>query len=173
MAVQLTPPVLITFVNNGGENCLQAETAASSSAVNLQPIDQSFETPNQLWQFGDDNRIYLSSSTAGNEQYCLTFQPPAENGQLLIIHDHDADDASQTWDWNSNPPTIINLGATATTGITYVIDDQYGRTGSDNPVQIWVSIDGSGNQPWAAQLVLKNYFQSNSVSKPLVSSQTA
>lgn len=172
MAVQLTPPVLITFVNNGGETCLQAEAAASGAAVNLQAIDYTFKIPNQFWQFGDDNRIYLFNPTAeGNNPYCLTFQPPAGDGQSLIIHDYDATDANQTWDWNSAPPTIINLGAT-TSETTYVIDDLYGRTGNGNKVQIWEYNEGSGNQPWAAQLVLRNYFQTDSISKPLVSGQT-
>jgi hypothetical protein len=105
---KLTSPVAISLVAIPPV-CLQAGYAGARAEITLQPI--SWDKPNdlQLWQFGDDGRIYLYTPKAP-AQFCVEFTNLAANGQPLQLNKADPSDQTQMWDVSS-PPSIRNVGA--------------------------------------------------------------
>jgi hypothetical protein len=125
--------------------CLQAAYGGVDAIVSLQPMDFTASNELQLWQVGDDNRIYLN-----NTPHCLDFVNPPQNGQVLQLSEVIATDETQKWDLSRLPPALVNIGASGTT--LYMIDNSGGGTGAGNKVQLWNQA-GNDNQRWSFVVV--------------------
>jgi hypothetical protein len=106
---KLTSPVAISLVAIPPV-CLQAVYAGARAEITLQPISWGKKRDGfQLWQFGEDGRIYLYTPEAP-AKFCVEFRNSAENGQPLQLNNADPSDQTQMWDV-SGLPSIRNVGA--------------------------------------------------------------
>ena len=154
----LTPPVVIAFSGNTGANmCMQAPYAGVDAQITLQPIQWQAPWNNlQLWQFGDDGRIYLYTPDA-LAQFCVDFPNPAGNGQPILLNTVIPSDQTQLWNLNVSPQSIANVGAGG-----YFIDNDSGNTGPGNKIEIWAGggAPGNGNEAWMT-LAIPAYYLAN------------
>lgn len=148
----LTSPVAISLARGGPVICLQAGYAGVNAQITLQPI--SWEQPNklQLWQFGDDQRIYLYTPEKP-AQFCVDFSNPAGNAQPLQLAAVIPSDKTQMWNVSS-PLSIENVGA----GSYFV--DSGANPAPGNKVVIY---NGGGaqknsNEAWLPVLIPAFYF---------------
>jgi hypothetical protein len=157
----LTPPLVIAFIGAGATNmCLEAAYEGPDALITLQPIEWNPPPGTrklQLWQFGDDSRIYLYSQ-GGPAELCMDFPHPARNGQPLQLSDGITLNVTQEWDWNTKPSTISNRGA-----LGFFIDNMCGETMPGNRIQIWAS-GGNANEDWTTLIMPTHYLNSHSLS---------
>ena len=149
--VSLTQPVVLRF--DGAwkpEMCAQAQYEGPNAVITLQNVDMSGQTPLQLWQVGNDGRIYLYTPSAP-ATLCLTYQQTGQPGQPLELATANPQDQTQVWNWNQTPPSIINVGASGS-GKAFAIDNNHGSTSPGNQVQLYVS-NGTNAQAWLFQTV--------------------
>lgn len=152
-SLTLTAPVVLAY---GGQvtskMCMQAQDAGTNALITLQPIDYSGNTPLQLFQFGNDGRIYLyNSQNPSAPAFCVTFQGPAEDGAPIALAKPDNSDQTQVWRWQNNL-NLVNVGASSST--TFVIDDDHENTGKGNKIQLYGS-NGTGAQLWITVLLVQ------------------
>ncbi|HEX7722974.1 MAG TPA: RICIN domain-containing protein [Pyrinomonadaceae bacterium] len=160
---KLTPPVVIAWTGPGLTNmCMQAAYSGVDAQITLAPIqwDPPAGQSSQLWQFGDDRRIYVY--TADNPgQFCLDFPNPPQNGQPLTLNDVIASDQTQMWDWNSHPQTLANVGAPG-----FYADDDGGGRNPGTKIQIWTGTgSGNANQVWTPLLMPTYYLNSQTATQ--------
>lgn len=135
---------LIQFNGVGAQMvCLQAAYAGEDAPISIAPVDPAGTTPLQQWSLGDDGRIYLFTA-AGNEQFCVDFPQPPQNGQPLLLSLVQASDSSQQWQFHgdSNMSTLTNVGLPS-----YAIDNDGGGLEPGNRVQVW-QVSNNTNQAW-------------------------
>src|SRR5262245_46290589 len=120
--------------NPHAQMCAQAAQAAGGQSVLLQKIDPRGNTILQQWQFRNDNRIYLYHPKNLEPTFCLTFAGQPGDGAPLALAFPDGTDDNQIW----LPVCFQNLGASKQ-GTSFVLDDKYGSTSANNPLQIYHS----------------------------------
>lgn len=150
--LQLTPPLVIAFAGQADTNtCMAAAQYQGHDApITLQPIQWNSVNGGQLWQFGNDGRIYLYTP-ANPAQFCVDFPSPPQNGSALLLNTVQELDQTQMWNWDSNPGYLINVADP-----TFAIDNNVGDTSPGNKLQVWQQ----GNTPhqlWTP-VMMPTYF---------------
>jgi hypothetical protein len=147
----LTSPVAISLAGTS-IICLQAEYAGVNSQILLQPISWEQSNNLQLWQFGDDQRIYLYTPEAP-AQFCVDFSNPAGNAQPLQLTTVISSDKTQMWDMSS-PLSIRNVGAKS-----YFVDSGNNHA-PGNKVVIYAGggAKQNSNEAWLPVLIPAFYF---------------
>ena len=160
---KLTTPLVIAWTGPGLTNmCMQAQYPGVDAPITLQPIrwNPPAGESSQLWQFGDDGRIYVYTPDTP-AQFCIDFPNPAQNGQPLTLNSVIGSDQTQTWNWDSNPQTLANVGAPG-----MYADDSGGGRNPGTKIQIWGgSGSGNGNQVWTPLMMPTYYLDSQSATQ--------
>jgi hypothetical protein len=150
---KLTPPLLIAFTAQGNtQKCMGAKYSGDGALISLNAIKWNEGGP-QLWQFGNDDRIYLHTPESP-AAFCVGFSGAPTNGLQLQLSVVEPSDKMQMWDWNTQPGYILNIGAGG-----FAIDNNDGRTGPENRIQIWEK----GNTPhqiWTPEMMPSYYLKS-------------
>lgn len=153
---KLTPPLLIAFTAKGNtQTCMRAEYSGDAALITLNTIKWNEGGP-QLWQFGNDDRIYLHTPESP-AAFCVGFSGAPKNGLQLQLSVVEPSDKMQMWDWNKQPGYILNIGASGASG--FVIDNDGGRTSPGNRIQIWEK-GNTPNQIWTPEMMPSYYLKS-------------
>ena len=74
----------------------------------LQPVDAT-GTQTQLWQYGSDSRIYLSSTVSNSSPLCIGLQGAPSEENALVLVKADPSDQTQQWTLQTNGPSPASL----------------------------------------------------------------
>ena len=143
---KLSSPVAISLVGVRPIICLQAGYERVNAQITLPQISWQKKPNNlQLWQFGDDQRIYLYTPEK-LAQFCIDFLNPVENAQPLLLAAVIPSDKTQKWKVSSllsienvgAENYFMDSGANPTTGSKVVI--YKGGGAGKNPNEGWLPV---------------------------------